>query len=169
MLWEKTRCGWWRWPYRSRAVLFWNKHPCCSSRRQSQHRTVQTGIQPKVGMDYREGWKPHKIPEALWPISRKVWKNRLCMITNLHRKPESYLQVREHLSIKTYPYKAQSHVHSQLNRISWINAGARTGDLFYSLFSLFFLSFSHLFIQNPLPCAYIEGQGFNIPISMPGA
>ena len=37
------------------------------------------------------GSGPPKTAEALLPIFRKVWKNRPCMITNLHRKQETYI------------------------------------------------------------------------------
>lgn len=119
----------------------------------------------EVGMDCRGGSRPPKSPKALWLSSRKVWKNELCVIPDLHRKWENWLQGGENLSIKRYPHQAW--VIPPEHPISWTNTGTRIGDLFslslplflfnkYVLLSLPFLFY--LFIHNPLSCAYIVGQ-----------
>lgn len=68
-------------PGGGKAALFNGKEP--------QHSTVQ--VQEwgqEVGMGFNVGLGTPKVPKA---ISRKVWKNGLCMITNLHRKWQASL------------------------------------------------------------------------------
>lgn len=45
-------------------------------------------------------------PKPLWTISGKVWKNRLCMVTNLSRKRNVIFRGGGNLSIKRYPNQA---------------------------------------------------------------
>lgn len=45
-----------------------------------------------MALDWRGISRPPKTPKGLQPISRNVWKNELCMMTNLHSEWETCLQ-----------------------------------------------------------------------------
>lgn len=92
IFWEGTGCGW-RWG------------PCGGRQRFSgtnilalvpgdKHNT-NTGMRFRMGMNCREGTRLPTTPKVLQTISRKVGKNRLCMITNLHRNSKTCLHDEE--------------------------------------------------------------------------
>lgn len=98
----------------------------------------------EVGVGCRGESRPPKTPEALPTISRKVWKNRLLMITNLCRKQETYLQSRENLLINRYLHAAQCACSACATQHPELldHARARTSLLLSASLCLFPFSFS---------------------------
>lgn len=89
-LWERTGCGWRRGHTEVGNHFSGTKIPVLAPG--YQHNTAQCTSRLRSWHGLQGRTRPPKTPKGFGPISRKVWKKGLCMITNLHRKQEIYLQ-----------------------------------------------------------------------------
>lgn len=84
-------------------------------------------------------------------------EERLCIIKNLHRKWEIYLQGREIYLWEGTPTKPKQHPQDPGHPISWTHTETKTGSLSFFLSYLFLIL--HLYPKPTAICLYIIGQG----------
>lgn len=127
-------------------------------------------------MGCRGGLRAPETPKSPWPISRKAWKNWLCMRTHLHSKWKTY----PHICAKAGQCpRASGHLLSQTSTAGWISnqdwhpfswddTGTTSGDLFSSFclsLPLFISIFLSLLLSS-LPLSFNPSLPFSLPFPL---